>query len=326
MATTLREVAAAAGVSMATASRALAGSPTVAAGTRDRVRRAATELGYQPNRAARQLATGRGQAIGLVVPDLQNAFYASVATGIHRRVRDAGLTAVIADTDEDPARELEVLGQLAMVTDGAVLASPRSTDAELAEAAERSRFVLVNRMLDGVPAVVGDNVEGIIQAVRHLTALGHDRIGYAGGPAASWSDARRRDGLAEAVRRGLVGPRSVVDLGAFRPGPAGGIDAADQAVAAGVTAILAFNDQLALGILGRLIDRGVAVPGRMSVVGFDDVPVARLLAPPLTTVAVPAMEIGRTAVEILLNETEASNRILPVELQVRRSTAEPPRR
>ena len=326
MATTLRDVAAAAGVSMATVSRALAGSTTVAAGTRERVRRAAERLDYQPNRAARQLATGRGQAVGLVVPDLQNPFYASVATGIQRRVREAGLTAVIADTDEDPTRETEILGQLATVCDGAVLASSRSTDAELTEVAGRSRVVLVNRILDGVPAVVGDNAAGIIQAVRHLAALGHDRIGYAGGPATSWSDSRRREGLADAVDRGLIPAAAIVDLGGFRPGSAGGIDAADQAVAAGVTAILAFNDQLALGVLGRLADRGVSVPGRMSVVGFDDIPVARLLAPSLTTVAVPAMEIGRTAVDLLLSGEPSVTRVLPVELQVRRSTAEPPLR
>ncbi|UFU01967.1 LacI family transcriptional regulator [Ruania suaedae] len=323
MPTTLRDVADAAGVSMATVSRALAGSTVVAAGTRERVRRLAEQLDYQPNRAARQLVTGRGQAIGLVVPDLQNAFHASVATGVQRRVRDAGLNAMIADTDEDPGRELEVLGQLAMVCEGAVLASSRTTDAELAEVAGRTRVVLVNRVLDGVPAVVGDNADGITQALRHLAALGHSRIGYAGGPATSWSDARRREGLQAAVGAGIVGPDTVVDLGSFRPGSAGGIAAADQALARGVSAVLAFNDQLALGILGRLADRGIAVPQRMSVVGFDDVPVARLLAPPLTTVAVPALEMGAAAVDLLLG-AEPITRILPVELQVRRSTAEPP--
>ncbi|UFU07850.1 LacI family DNA-binding transcriptional regulator [Ruania halotolerans] len=321
--TTLREVAAAAGVSMATVSRALAGSTIVAAGTRERVRRIAAELDYQPNRAARQLVTGRGQAIGLVVPDLQNAFYASVATGMQRQVRAAGLSAMIADTDEDASRELEVLGQLAMVCDGAVLASSRTSDDDIAEVAGRTRVVLVNRVLEGVAAVVGDNADGMAQAVAHLAALGHTRIGYAGGPAMSWSDARRREGLTEAARHELAAG-AVVDLGAFRPGSAGGIAAADRALAAGVTAILAFNDQLALGILGRLADRSVSVPQQMSVVGFDDVPVARLLAPPLTTVAVPALEMGATAVDLLLTPGEAATRVLPVELQVRRSTAEPP--
>ncbi len=324
MVTTLRDVADAAGVSMATVSRALAGSSVVAAVTRERVQRLAQELDYQPNRAARQLVTGRGQAIGLVVPDLQNAFYASVATGMQRRVRDAGLNAMIADTDEDPERELEVLGQLAMVCDGAVLASSRTSDSALAEVAGRTRVVLVNRVLEGVPAVVGDNADGITQALRHLAALGHTRIGYAGGPPTSWSDARRREGLRAAEAAGIASAEAVVYLGAFRPGSAGGIDAADQALAARVTAVLAFNDQLALGILGRLADRGVPVPERMSVVGFDDVPVARLLAPPLTTVAVPALEMGAAAVDLLL-ASAPETRVLPVELQVRRSTAEPSR-
>src|SRR5699024_773696 len=105
MGPTIRDVAQAADVAIAPVSRGLAGATTVAAATRERVRRAATELGYRPNRAARELVTGRRQSIALVLPDLQTPFYAAVAKGVQRRVGGAGLTAIVTDTDEDPDRE-----------------------------------------------------------------------------------------------------------------------------------------------------------------------------------------------------------------------------
>lgn len=317
---TLADVARRAGVSLSTASRALAGASVVAAATKDRVRRAAADLGYEPNLAARQLATGRGQSIALVVPDIANPFYAGLAKGVQRRVREAGLTAVFADTDEDPDNERDVLAQVAPVAARLILASPRSGDVAIEQVAERARVVLVNRAVAAVPAVTGDNADGVRQVLAHLRALGHRRIGYAGGPQTSWSDAARRRALATAAD-----DIQIVDLGSFRPGSAGGLAAADQALAAGVSAVMAFNDQLALGMLGRLADRGVQVPQHLSIVGFDDIPVARLLAPPLTSVAVPAADIGSTAVEMLLHNeaSEPGLRTLPVELTVRRSTAEP---
>lgn len=325
MVTTIRDVARASGVSIATVSRALAGSTIVAASTRERVRRAAEDLGYQPNRAARQLVTGRGQSIGLVLPDLQNSFYSSVAKGMQRRVRAGGLSAIIADTDEDPQAEREVLDQLAAVVDRLVLASPRVSDGDLEDLAGRCAVVLINREVPGLASVVGDNADGIRQSMTHLLALGHRRIGYAGGPTTSWSDSRRRAGLAGLE---LTGGVQLSDLGSFRASQAGGVAAADLAIAAGVTAVVAFNDQLALGVLGRLAERGVRVPEQMSVVGFDDVPVARLLAPPLTTVAVPAIEIGERAASLLIDPAtegaQAAQMVLDVELQVRHSTAPPP--
>ena len=115
----------------------------------------------------------------------------------------------------------------------------------------------------------------------------------------------------------------IVDLGSFRPGQVGGVAAADEAIAAGVSAVLAFNDQLAIGMLGRFATRDVAVPQQISVVGFDDVQVARLLAPALTTVAVPAQQMGARAVDLLLSDEGPEQAVAETELQVRNSTAEP---
>ncbi|MGC0251731.1 LacI family DNA-binding transcriptional regulator [Pseudactinotalea sp. Z1748] len=344
MSTTIHDVARTSGVSTATVSRALAGSPGVAATTRARVARAARELGYVPNRAARQLVTGRGYSVGLVLPDLENSFYSSVTKGVQQRVRAAGFTAVVADTDEDVETERAVLEQLAAGIDRLILASPRVPDEDLLELSTRADLVLINRQVparpgagaagagdghvlrDGIASVVPDNASGIAQSIRHLRNLGHRRIGYAGGPGTSWSDAQRR----AAYRADSQGVQ-IVDLGAFRPGQAGGVTAADEAIATGVSAVLAFNDQLAIGMLGRFAARRVAVPEQISVVGFDDVQVAALLAPALTTVAVPAKRMGARAVDLLLAAHAPARRyrsspvqsVEVVELQVRASTAEP---
>ena len=324
MAVTLRDVARAAGVSPATASRALSAPDLVAPERRELVRRVARELGYRPNRAARELITGRSGHLCLVVPDLENPFFSAVAKAVQSRARAVGLAVVVADAEEDPVLEAEVVTQLGAQADGVLLCSPRMSTEDLAAVAAGDRPVLlVNREGAGLPSVVLDNGDGVRQAVRHLHALGHRRIAYAGGPAGSWSDARRREGLV-----GDVPDVEVVDLGACAPVFAGGVAAADLALAAGVTAVLTHNDLVALGVLDRLRARGARVPQDVSVVGFDDAHVATLVTPALTTVAAPLARLGRTAVDLLLapREGEVPRTVLPVELVVRGSTGPAPQR
>jgi len=323
MAVTLRDVARAAGVSAATASRALSAPDLVAPERRELVRRIARELGYRPNRAARELITGRSGHLCLVVPDLENPFFSAVAKAVQSRARAAGHAVVVADAEEDPRLEAELVAQLGAQADGVLLCSPRMSADDLAAVAADGRPVLlVNREGADLPSVVVDNRDGLRQAARHLHALGHRRVAYAGGPAGSWSDARRRDGLAA-----LDLDLEVLDLGAHAPVFAGGVGAADLAVAGGATAVLTYNDLMALGVLDRLRARGVRVPEDMSVVGFDDAPVATLVTPSLTTVAVPLARLGRTAVDLLLtpHDGDAPRTVLPVELVVRGTTAPPPR-
>ncbi len=321
MAVTLRDVARAAGVSPATASRALSAPDLVAPERRELVRRVARELGYRPNRAARELITGRSGHLCLVVPDLENPFFSAVAKAVQARARAAGQAVVVADAEEDPLLEAELVAQLGAQADGVLLCSPRMSAEDLADVAADDRPVLlVNREGAGLPSVVVDNRDGIRQAVRHLHALGHRRIAYAGGPAGSWSDARRRDGLAT-----LDVDVDVVDLGAHAPVFAGGVAAADLAVASGASAVLTHNDLMALGVLDRLRTRGVRVPQDLSVVGFDDAAVATLVTPALTTVAVPLARLGRTAVDLLLSpHDDVPHRVLPVELVVRGTTGPVP--
>ena len=329
---TVHDVARAAGVSISTVSRALASPERVAAETRDRVTRVATELGYRPNQAASGLRMGRTHAVGLLVPDLENPYFATVTKAVQARARAEGYEVFVADSDEDPDVEAELIGALAARTDGLLVASPRSDDAELRAALVGVTAVLANRELAGgpdtetpeIPCVSVDDADGVAQALGHLYALGHRKVGVAAGPSSSWSGGRRVAGLKAAAEQRDV---ELVELGTFQPYFAGGTQAADYALASGVTAVVAFNDLMALGILDRLRHRGVDVPGEMSVVGFDDVQLATLVSPALTTVHAPLARLGRRAVDLLLARlrggTSASSQ-LPVELTIRGSTGPVP--
>ncbi|MFD6141914.1 LacI family DNA-binding transcriptional regulator [Promicromonospora sp. NPDC060271] len=329
---TVHDVARAAGVSISTVSRALSNPERVAAETLERVTRVAAELGYRPNQAASGLRVGRTHAVGLLVPDLENPYFATVTKAVQARARAEGYEVFVADSDEDPDVEAELIGALAARTDGLLVASPRSGDAELRAALAGVTAVLASRELAGsadsetpeVPCVSVDDADGVAQVLGHLYALGHRRVGVAAGPSSSWSGSRRVAGL-----KAAAGQRDVelVELGTFQPYFAGGIQAADYALAGGVTAVVAFNDLMALGILDRLRHRGVDVPGEMSVVGFDDVQLATLVSPALTTVHAPLARLGRRAVDLLLARlrggTSASSQ-LPVELTIRGSTGPAP--
>ena len=326
MAATIRDVAKAAGVSQSTVSRALSTPELVNRATRVRVEAAARELGYQPNRAARGLITGRTGNLGLVVPDLANPFFASVVKGAQAAARIADYSVFIADTDEEAGVEAGLLRALSKQVDGTILCSPRAPDAELAELTD-STIVLVNRRAAGRPSVTVDNVDGMRQAVEHLAALGHRRVAFAAGPRTSWSNGERERGLSSASDAAGV---DLVHLGHFPPQFEGGVAAADIALASGATAVIAYNDLVALGLLSRLGVRGVAVPDDFSVVGCDDIATSAMTHPALTTVSVPKREAGRVAVALFLATLAddgiggPDHRELPTQLIVRATTDVPP--
>lgn len=321
MAITAREVAFEAGVSVSTVSRALARPDMVSAATRARVEAAARQLNYHPNSVARGLSTGKTYHLGLMVPDLENPFFASVAKSVQLHARRLGYSVFIADTDEDPSVEGSLVHQLASQIDGIIVA-PRSPDAQVAQWAKAVPLVLVNRLVPGLGAVLVDNADGIFQAVRHLWALGHRTIAYVGGPRNSWSDGQRRTAFAEAIAS--FDTLNGVDLGPFQPFHQGGVAAADLVLASRASAVLAYNDLIALGILERLRDRRVAVPTDLSVVGIDGITLSGLVAPALTTVAMPFRLIGQTSVDLLVSADRSQVTTLPVELTVRASTGEAP--
>lgn len=326
MAMTARTVAQRAGVSVSTVSRAFADPPQASAETRAKVLRVAKELGYRPNGAARSLVTGRTTSIGLVVPDLENPYFASFAKGVQARAWSSGYSVLIADSDEDPASEARLVPSLAARVDGMILCSPRS-DAAVDARHTTTATVVVNRKVPTTAWLTVDNAGATHLAVSHLRALGHRTIAYAGGPRSSWSDEERRVGLARCTEE--FPDTTIVDLGHFGPYYSGGRAAADLAVASAATAVIGFNDLVALGLIVRLRERGIDVPDEMSVVGIDNASVSTLASPQLTTVGVPQAQLGRTAVDMLLGLIERPGRrpfpteTFPVELVLRQSTAEP---
>ncbi|HEX8510240.1 MAG TPA: LacI family DNA-binding transcriptional regulator [Propionibacteriaceae bacterium] len=299
MAVTIRDVASAAGVSISTVSRALSAPEQVAEETLLRVQHQARVLGYRPNRAARGLITGHSGNLGLVVPDLENPFFGSICKGVQERARSRGYAVFIADSDEDPRLEAEVVRSLTKQVDGLVLCSSRCTDTELEQLAADCRMVLVNRRSSGILSISFDNGDAVRSVLRHLVALGHRRIAYAAGPVTSWSNRERSGAFLEFDAE--TADVELVELGSFPPVFSGGVQAADLAIASGATAVLAFNDLVAVGVLDRLRQRGVQVPRDISVTGFDDVPMATLSTPSLTTVSFPRLQMGRACVDILLD-------------------------
>src|SRR4051794_9053117 len=327
MAVTIKDVARAAGVSASTVTRALTMPELVHPETRDRVRRTAVSLGYHPNRAARGLITGRTGNIGLLVPDLGNPFFPSVIKGVQARAHEADYAVFLADTGEDAAAEAGLVWRLSKQVDGIVLCSPRMPEEELRTLVADTPVVLVNRRISRVPSVTAEFPDAMRQAVSHLTALGHRRIAYVAGPRSSWANRERVRAL-----RLVAGEMSVdlVEIGNVMPMFEGGVAAADRVLAARVTAVIGYNDLVALGLLNRFMARGVAVPAGISVLGFDDIALAAMVHPSLTTVALPKEQAGRAGVDLLLqllaepDRQTAARRELPTQLMVRGSTGPTP--
>jgi DNA-binding LacI/PurR family transcriptional regulator len=323
MPVTIKHVAREAGVSPATVCRALSTPELVRAGTRSRVLQAAHDLGYSPNRAARGLITGRTGNLGLIVPDLANPFFPGVVKGMQARAREADYAVFVADTDEDPSVEADLVRALSKQVDGMVLGSPRMSEEDLRSLLGDTPLVLLNRRMGRVPSVTMDNVGGMRQAVAHLAALGHHRVAYVGGPRSSWSNRERLRSL-RAVAPGAG--MELVEVGNVAPQFAGGVAAADLVLAATVTAVIAYNDLVALGLLSRLRARDVDVPSNVSVVGVDDIALSAMVDPSLTTIALPMEQAGRAGVDLLLalldnpDRPGATRRELDSQLMVRGST------
>ena len=320
---TLQDVAREAGVAGSTVSRALTQPERISPpDARGRVQEVARRLGYRPNRIARAVVSGRTQMLAVLVPDITNPHHFGLIRGAEERARAADRTLVLGDTRGDPGLEADHLDRLGSVVDGIVLASSRLPDADLRELARRRPVVLHNRELPGLPGVVADFDDGMRQILGHLVALGHRRVAYLSGPRRAWSEGRRWAALtAAASDAGVAAAR----LGPFAPTLDGGPAAADAGLASGATALVAYNDLLAIGVLRRLEERGVAVPETLSVTGFDDIFGADFCHPPLTTVTAPTEEAGRALVDVLLDgrASDAERIVLPVRLRVRGSTGAP---
>ncbi len=331
---TLRDVARIAGVHPGTVSRAL--NPETEALVRDetvrRVRQVATDHGYRPNPLARGLKTNRSYTIGVIVPDIQNPLFPPIIRGLDDRLGEAGYTPLIANTDNDPARErVDFEAMRARQVDGIVTATAR-VDHELLDeiATSGTPLVLVNRRVqDGsLPSATADDHAGARLAVEHLVELGHTRIAHLAGPQDLSTGRQRFEGFAEGMRNAGLDP-SLVRVGKAFTEPEGArlcqelLDEGEE-----FTAIVAGNDLMALGCYDVFAERGIDCPRDLSVVGFNDMPFAARFSPPLTTIGIPHYEIGVAAAELLLERIQGredgpAEVVLPAHLIVRGSTAPP---
>lgn len=289
---------------------------------------AAAELGYRPDFAARSLRTRRSGTIGVVVPDLTNPVIPPIVRGAEEALWEAGLACLLADTDNDDAREAALIEELrARRCEGLIVASAtRHSAAVEALAREDVAAVLVTRGIDSgaLPLVAADDAAGIAALVEHLVALGHERIAHVTGPRELSTTERR-----------LRAFRDVLAAAPVFHGDAFTIAAGERAAAAllcahpDVTAIVAGNDMIALGCYAALAAAGLRCPEDVSVTGHNDMPFVAQAQPALTTVAIPARELGAEAARVLLarlrGEEVPERVLLPTRLILRGSTAAPAR-
>lgn len=305
--------------------------------TRARVLAAARKLHYQPSAIARRLVTRRADMLAVVVPNTRNPFFGKVFQGIDTVARLAGLDVMLFTTENDQDVERQRLeAAVRNRADGVILVGehrrgPDPAAGLLAElAAMGCQVVLVERQVPGIPSVWGQKREGCFQAVKHLIGLGHRRIAFVGGLLDQGGSYQRLAGYREAMAaHGLeVRPEWVAE-GGFRP--AGGREAAARLLAQDpqLTAFVAANDLMAVGVLRALREAGRQVPADASVVGFDDIPEAAFVVPALTTVDMPMERLGRRAMELMLRGLQGESldgveEGLDTELKVRESTGPAP--
>jgi LacI family transcriptional regulator len=332
----IQDLARSAGVSHSTVSRALRHSPLISVEVRERIQHLAQEMGYTPNAIARSLQTQRTHTIGLVVTSIADPFFADVMRGVEEVARPAGLSVILSASHNDPEQEMLAIETLHhRRVDGILVAASRITDQHM----ERLRRINVPTVLinnqsedqhEGMYSVTVDDYVGAQLAVEHLLELGHHAIGYLGVCNRPKSNQRRRAGYCDRLAAAGVAHRNTWVVSAPEVDEVHDDDlAAGQALLyslleAGVTAVLCYNDMVAIGVLMACREQGIVVPRDLSVVGFDDIALARYVAPSLTTIYQPKRELGHHAMQMLLdllNERPVQSQVLSPTLVQRRSTA-----
>ncbi len=330
---TIKDVARAANVSVATVSRALNGHDNVAEAVRLRVIRVASELRYSPHAAARSLSSRRTHTIGVVLPDLYGEFFSELMRGVDQVARERGFHLLVSSYHGNPEEQGAALRAMRGRVDGLLLMSPYIGDmAHLTENLSPTQpTVLMNTHLPdaGLAALSVDNYGGAVAMVRHLVESGYQRIAFIAGPEDNFDARERRRGYVDALSEHLPGAQPWILSGDFNEasGHVAGLDLI--AAAQQPDAVFAANDMMALGCLSAFKQAGIQVPQQIALAGFDDIPLSRYVQPSLTTVRVNIAKLGGQAMSALSDAigteaTPASSLSLSPELIVRDSTSAGP--
>jgi DNA-binding LacI/PurR family transcriptional regulator len=306
----ITDIAAAAGVSPSTVSRALQDHPRISPARRQAIQALAQQMGYRPSQVARSLVTGRTRTLGVVITDVTDPFVAEVMKGAELASRESGYTLLFASSDRDPGRELEALRLLLdRQVDGMIVISGRAGSRydELRESGEAGTadwpLVLVNneKAGPGIYSVRMDNIAGAHEALSYLRHSGHRRIAFVAGPEGGRSSAERLAGYQQGIAANGLGP-----LGELVVAGAGLLEDGPRALEALMgrtdppTAVLCYNDLAAIGLLAAAARAGIRVPDELAVIGYDNIPLSAFCVPALTTVDQPKGQMGRAAVTMCL--------------------------
>ena len=294
---TIYDVAERAGVAASTVSRAFARPGRVNSLTAERIRTAATALGYRTHSLVPAAPTGRTSIRAISVSDVTNPFYADIIRGAQSAATEADFTLMLFDGQESYVMEQEAVGRAMSSIEGLVLASSRMSDTAIRTTAKQKPVVVLNRFIREVPSLVTDNAGGVRQALEHLQERRHRSVTYIAGPEASWADGDRWRALRTIATGMEITTRRI---GPFPPTVKGGEAATQQLRRHPLTAVLAYNDQIAIGVIRSLTAAGYRVPADVSVIGFDDIFASSLVTPALTTIAAPLRQMGKIAVRNLL--------------------------
>lgn len=325
----IKDIAKAAGVSHSTVSRALRDSPLVNPETAAYIQRLADEMGYMPSAVAQSLVTQQTRTIGLVVTFISDPFVDRIVEGIEELATSAGYSVFLSSSHADPEREMDVVETFhRRRVDGVIVLASRVGRLYGDRLRElRVPIVLINSQAESEYAysVSADDEQGARLAVRHLLDLGHRRIGYIGSSFRPPSSRRRRRGYETELEQAGIPPNPRLIVVPDTPDDLeSGQRGLEPVLKAGATAVFCYNDRTAVGVLLAANQRGIDVPGSLSVVGFDDIEPSWWVVPPLTTVHQPRREMGRRAMQMLLDLLAGQTVVdawLPCRLVTRGSTA-----
>jgi LacI family transcriptional regulator len=332
MPATIRDVARAAGVSVATVSRALNGAENVLPATRERIVEAARTLRFTPSGAARSLITKRTDTIGALLPDLFGEYFSELIRGIDQAARARGLHLLVSSSHGDADEAAAALRAMNGRVDGLLVMSPHA-DADFLRLNLPGSLpaVLLNTgtALPGHARFVVDNFGGARAMTRHLVASGRKRVAFIGGPQGNDEAQERLRGYKAGLKAGM---RELVFEGDFTEEAGWRAGRRIVQTKPRPDAVFAANDMMAVGCMAALNEAGLRVPDDVAVAGFDDIPIARYITPALTTIRVPIAALGSAALDALAKAVEAPltqathTVVMPVELMVRRScgTGPPP--